>query len=272
MPRYGYATLNHSPLHGLPTCWEDHLEAAARAGFDAIAPDIFWLRALEAEGIALERIADGLRDRGLACMEISGLAIGDDARTASELEENLRYSRVLAAEFVNTRVVVPVDDAVARRLQHCAVELRTKGAAEGGTGIALEFSSGSQLRSIGETRALIEAAGVGGVGVTIDTWHFFNHPDGPDWAALEALPSERLANLQVSDGVPLGADAFWEATMNQRRIPGEGGFALDRLAEHLRARGFDGAIVLEVLNAEQRARSLADYAADSLRGAKRFFG
>ena len=60
--------------------------------------------------------------------------------------------------------------------------------------------------------------------------------------------------------------------MNQRRIPGEGGFALDRLAEHLRKRGFDGAIVLEVLNAEQRARPLADYAADSRRGAKRFFG
>jgi sugar phosphate isomerase/epimerase len=60
--------------------------------------------------------------------------------------------------------------------------------------------------------------------------------------------------------------------MNQRRIPGEGTFDLPRLAALLRARGFDGAIVLEVLNAEQRVRPLADYAADSLRGAKRIFG
>ena len=272
MPRYGYATLNHSPLHGLPTQWEAHLEAAAGAGFEAIAPDIFWLRALESEGVPLERLADALRDHGLACMEISGLAIGDDARTASELEENLRYSRALSAELVNTRIVVPVDDDVVRRLRHCAVELRTKGAAAGGTGIALEFSSGSQLRSVGATRALIEAAGVGGVGVTIDTWHFFNHVEGPDWTALEALPLERLANLQVSDGVPHGPGQFWEATMNQRRLPGEGSFDLARLAALLRARGFDGAIVLEVLNAEQRARPIADYAADSLRSAKRIFG
>ena len=125
MPRYGYATLNHSPLHGLPTQWQAHLDAAAKAGFDAIAPDMFWLRALEAEGVTLEQIADGLRERGLACMEISGLAIGDDERTSSELEENLRYARALSAEFVNTRVVVPVDDEVARRLRACAVALRS---------------------------------------------------------------------------------------------------------------------------------------------------
>ena len=80
--------------------------------------------------------------------EHSGLAIGDDERTESELEENLRYSRTLSAEFVNTRIVVPVDDEVARRLRDCAVALRTQGAREGGTGIALEFSSGSQLRSV----------------------------------------------------------------------------------------------------------------------------
>ncbi len=272
MPRYGYATLNHSPLHGLPTQWQAHLDAAAAAGFDAIAPDIFWLRALEAEGVPLEQIADGLRERGLACMEISGLAIGDEERTASELEENIRYSRRLSAELVNTRVIVPVDGDVIRRLRDCAVALRTQGSREGGTGVALEFSSGSQLRGVPGARALIEAAGVPGVGVTIDTWHFFNHREGPDWSALDALPLELLANLQLSDGVPHAEGQFWDATMNQRRIPGEGSFPLARLAETLRARGFDGAIVLEVLNAEQRARSLADYAADSLRGARQIFG
>jgi sugar phosphate isomerase/epimerase len=272
MPRYGYATLNHSPLHGLPTRWQAHLDAAAAAGFDAIAPDIFWLRALEAEGVPLEQVADGLGARGLACMEISGLAIGDEERTAKELEENLRYSRLLSAEFVNTRVIVPIDGDVIRRLRDCAVALRSKGAPGGGTGIALEFSSGSQLRGVPGTRALIEAAGVDGVGVTIDTWHFFNHAEGPDWSALEALPLELLANLQLSDGVPHAEGQFWDATMTQRRMPGEGSFPLERLAQTLRARGFDGPIVLEVLSAEQRARSLADYAADSLRGARRIFG
>jgi len=272
MPRYGFATLNHSPLHGLPTQWQAHLDAAAAAGFDAIAPDIFWLRALEAEGVPLARIADGLRDRGLACMEISGLAIGDDARTASELDENVRYARALDAELVNTRLVVAVDDAVVGRLRACAKALRTKGARDGGTRIALEFSSGSQLRGVAESRALIEAAGEEGVGVTIDTWHFFNHAGGPDWAALEALPPALLANLQLSDGVPHAEGQFWDATMNHRRIPGQGGFPLDRLARHLATRGLDRPIVLEVLNADERKRPIAEHAADALRASRRLFG
>ena len=272
MPRYGAATLNHSPLHGLPTQWEAHLDAAARAGYEALAPDIFWLRALEAEGVALETVADGLRARGLACMEISGLAIGDDARTASELAENLRYARILSADFVNTRLIVPIDAQVVRRLRECAVALRNEGAPDGGTQIAMEFSNGSALDGVAGTRAFIEAAGEAGVGVTIDTWHFFTHPEGPDWKAVEALPLSLLANLQVSDGVPHAPGGFWEATMNQRRLPGEGGFDLPRLAGMLAAKGFDGAIVLEVLSAEQRARPLFDYARDSLVGAKRIFG
>ncbi|MBY0400711.1 sugar phosphate isomerase/epimerase [Myxococcota bacterium] len=273
MPRYGYATLNHSTFHGLPTQWESHLDAAATAGFDALAPDIFWLRSLEAEGVPLERIADGLRDRGLACMEISGLAIGDDARTKSELEENLRYARALSAKLMNTRLVVPVDDGVVRRLVECADALRTRGAREGGTRIALEFSSGSGLRGVAESRALIEASGRSGVGVTIDTWHFFNHAKGPDWGALEALPDAFLANLQLSDGVPHAEGDFWDATMNHRRLPGEGGFDLARLARHLEKRDFaEGAIVLEVLSAAQRERSLVDYARDSLQRARRIFG
>jgi len=273
MPRYGYATLNHSTYHGLPTQWEVHLDAAAAAGYDALAPDIFWLRSLEAEGVALARIADGLRDRGLGCMEISGLAIGDDALTAAELEENLRYARALDAELVNTRIVVPVDDAVARRLRECAAAFATRGAPSGGTRVALEFSSGSQLRGIPGSNALIEAAGgADGTGVTLDTWHYFNHADGPDWDAFEALPLSRLANLQLSDGVPHAPDRFWDATMNERRLPGEGGFDLGRLAGRLAARGFDGAIVLEVLCAEQRGRAPADYARDSLVAARRIFG
>lgn len=272
MPRYGQATLNHSTFHGLETRWEAHLDAAAAAGFDAIAPDVFWLRALEKEGVELERLSEGLRARGLACMEISGLAIGDDARTASELAENLRYARALDAELVNTRIVVPVDDEVVRRLRECAIALRSEGARAGGTQVALEFSSGSQLRGVSQTRALIEAAGEAGVGVTVDTWHFFNHAEGPDWAALEALPDALLANLQLSDGVPHAPERFWDATMHERRIPGEGGFELARLARHLAGRGFDGAIVLEVLSAEGRARSLADFATRCLQGARRIFG
>ena len=115
MPRFGLATLNHSPLHGLPTQWEAHLDAAAKAGFDAIAPDVFWLRQLEEEGVTLPVLRAGLESRGLACMEIAGIAIGEADATAAELDEHVRWSEALGAEFVNARVVEPVEDAIVDR-------------------------------------------------------------------------------------------------------------------------------------------------------------
>jgi len=271
MARFGLATLNHSPLHGLPTQWQAHLEAAAGAGFDALAPDVFWLRALEQEGVPLERIAAAMRDHGLACMELSGVAIGAAEDTQRELEENLRFARALDAELVNTRIVEPVDDGIRSRLKRCAVSFREQGATAGGTQVALEFSRGSKLNGLREARALLEAVDEPNVGITLDTWHFFLHPDGPDWDALESLPIEWLANVQLSDGVAYGEGEFADATMNRRRMPGAGDFDLARCAASLSARGFDGAIVLEVLNAAERERGLADFAADALRSARAAF-
>jgi sugar phosphate isomerase/epimerase len=271
MPRYGLATLNHSPLHGLPTQWEAHVDAAASAGFDALAPDIFWLRALEEEGVSLESLAARMRDRGLACMEISGIAIGSEERTERELAENLRYAKALDAEFVNTRLVEPLDEAVVARVKHAAIAFREEGGSSSGTRMALEFSRGSNLRGVTQARELIESIAEVGVGVTLDTWHFFLHPDGPDWNALETLPIEQLANIQLSDGVAYGEGEFGEATMNLRRMPGEGDFDLEKCAALLATRGFDGAVVLEVLSASDREQSLADFASESMRSTRHSF-
>ena len=271
MPRFGLATLNHSPLHGLPSQWENHLEAAASAGFDALAPDVFWLRALEKEGVTLERISAAMRSRGLACMEIAGLAVGSEELTARELEENVRYARALSAEFVNTRIVEKIDAAVIERVKASAIALREKGAQNGGTRVALEFSRGSKLNSLAAGSALVEAVEEEGIGVTLDTWHFFLHPEGPDWAGLESLDLGDLANVQLSDGVPYGEGEFGEATMNRRCLPGRGEFDLSRCAGMLGQRGFDGAVILEVLNAEERERPLTDYARDCLESAREKF-
>jgi sugar phosphate isomerase/epimerase len=265
MPRFGLATLNHSPLHGLPTQWEAHVDAAASAGFDALAPDIFWLRQLEEEGVALETVASRMRDRGLACMEIAGIAIGTEELTDRELAENLRYAKAFDAEFVNARILEPIDEAVVERVKRCAVAFREEGAADGRTRIALEFSRGTKLNGVAQTRELVEAVAEEGIGVTLDTWHFFLHPEGPDWTALEALPIDQLANVQLSDGVAYGEGEFGPATMDRRRMPGDGGFDLARTAGLLASRGFDGAVVLEVLSAEERARPLSEYAERAMR-------
>jgi len=264
MPRLGLATLNHSPLHGLPTQWEVHLDATAAAGFDAIAPDIFWLRALEAEGIALETIAAGLRERGLACMEIAGIAIGSEEQTTEETREQVRFAKVLSAEFINARITMPIDDAVLDRAIRCADAFGSVG-----TRIALEFSRGTKLNSVSTSQAFAERIGREGVGVTLDTWHFFLHPDGPEWSALEALPAALVANVQLSDGVPYAEGEFGSATMNERRLPGEGGFDLSRCASMLQARGLDVPVIVEVLNAAERENEIASFAARAMSATRR---
>ena len=255
MPRYSLATLNHSPLHDLPTQWEAHLDATAAAGFDAIAPDIFWLRALVAEGVSLETIAAALSDRGLACMEIAGIAIGGREETEIELAEQLRYAEALGAEFVNARVVAEVDTDVVTIARRCASEF-----ADVGTRLALEFSRGTKLNSVSDARSFAEAIEIEGVGVTLDTWHFFLRPEGVEWEALEALPASVCANVQLSDGVTYEEGAFGVATMDRRRLPGEGEFDLAGCASRLAARGLDLPVVVEVLNAEERAKPLDVFA------------
>ncbi|MFK7896291.1 MAG: sugar phosphate isomerase/epimerase family protein [Myxococcota bacterium] len=258
MPRFALATLNHSPLHGIPSQWSAHLDAAVEAGFDALAPDVFWLRALVEEGFALSTLSEEMKARDLSCMEIAGIAIGAPEATRAELEENLRYAEALEAEFVNARIVAPMDAAVVESFGQCVEAF-----AKVGTEVALEFSRGTTLQGIADARALIESASKGG-GVTLDTWHFFLAPSGPDWEALADLPLSQFANVQLSDGVPYPEGAFPKATMNERRMPGEGEFDFSRLAEVLREKEFDaegrGAIVVEVLNADWRARPLEGFA------------
>jgi sugar phosphate isomerase/epimerase len=272
MPRFGLATLNHSPLFGRPTEWQRHLDAAAEAGFDALAPDVFWLRALEAEGLPLEQLARGLEDRGLACMELAGIAIGTEEQTRPELEEALRHAEILGAEFVNARLVEAPGRATMDQLCRCAEAL-----ARVGTRVALEFSNGTQLAGVADTRVFIETAGAEGVGVTLDTWHFFLAravPLGrevPDWESFEALPLSLLANVQLSDGVDYGEGSFRDATMNERRVPGEGEFDLAGVAQRLRSKGFDGAVIVEVLNARLRGVALEAFAREVAVGARRWW-
>lgn len=200
-------------------------------------------------------------------MEVAGVALGSEEQTRPELEENLRYAKALEAEFVNARFLEEIDDAMIERLRACASAF-----GEVGTRVALEFSRGTKLRGVAHGQEVVAAAAAEGIGVTLDTWHFFLAPDGPDWAALEALPIESLANVQLSDGVAYEEGRFGKATMDERRLPGEGDFELERCARLLGDRGFDGAIVIEVLNAELRGLSVGEFAERAAASTREHFG
>ena len=102
--------------------------------------------------------------------------------------------------------------------------------------------------------------------------HFFLARDGPDWNALEALPVSELANVQLSDGVPFGDRAYFEATMNERLLPGQGEFDLARFARELKRMGFDGAVIVEVLNAQLRKAPIETFAQQAAETSRRWWG
>ena len=132
-------------------------------------------------------------------------------------------------------------------------------------------ASASALDTIGKTRDVVRRVGGPGrgVGVCVDSWHFFRGPDS--WAELEALPADELAYVQFNDALPLVSDDLMHETLHRRTAPGEGEFDLDRFCEVVRAKGYDGPVAVEVMSEPLRARGVEEYARAVLDGARRYW-
>ena len=95
----------------------------------------------------------------------------------------------------------------------------------GGYGIelAIEFYPPSQIRSLAEASAVIEAAGRSDIGVTLDLLHLMRAGEMPD--ALPVLAGAPVRIAQLCDGPPaIALDRIeWEAGI-ERMLPGTGSF------------------------------------------------
>lgn len=259
-----FATLNHSPVVGCDVPLLVQIAAAGAAGFDAMSPDVFSLRAHASAGGTWAQITDALASRDMTCSDIAGLNIEDDPdRTRRSAEQLLEIAHAIGAEWMQARVVAPVDD-VSRDLFEWCAELYTSA----GIGLGVEFSPATEVRSIDEASALLQPLRTTArVGVIVDTWHFFR--TGAPWSQLEALAASDVALVQLADGPHLlhtGADAA-SAALHGRRLPGEGEFDLDAVARWLHASGYQGAISVEVLSAVDRGRPVDEFARRAHRAA-----
>ncbi len=89
-----------------------------------------------------------------------------------------------------------------------------------------------------------------GMGVLIDSWHFFRGDSS--WDQLTAVPLDRIAYVQFSDAPPPASEDGIHETMHRRVMPGEGTFELGRFAAVLLDRGWAGLVSAEVLSAGLR--------------------
>ena len=261
MTHFGLATLNHSPLFELALDLPHWIEVAAAQGYAGMAPDVFSLRAYQQAGKPLEALGEQLASLGLRCFEISGLNVGEEDSTQQELDELIGMAAALKSEFMTTRIVLPVDDAICARVAGCEARLL-----EVGCRVGLEFSAGSELHSIDEARHFIERAGLRAAGIVIDSWHFFR--TGAPWAELEGLPVAQLAYVQLSAGKAESTESAPRETLDARLLPGRGDFDLKRFVAALDTLAFRGPVCLEVLNAQLRSQGPEHYASACLQSAR----
>jgi sugar phosphate isomerase/epimerase len=205
---------------------------------------------------------------GLGMLALQDLSINDDLAAVEALARTkVETAAALGARYLQAGITATIDDKVI-----AATQAADRICRDAGMELALEFLPFLPLASIGQTHDLLNAAGMTGRNFVVDTWHFFNGPDGQSgdegWAALRGIPVDRIAFVQFNDHGALESDDLLTETIEKRLMPGEGTFDLKQFVACLRASGFDGIVGTEMISratryqpVEQVARRLMETAA-----------
>jgi sugar phosphate isomerase/epimerase len=240
------------------------VDAAAAAGFDGFSVDIWTLRRHLAEGGTLQGLADALSAAGLPCLEVQALVVTDDpAETRAAAEEMAEAASVLGPTVVMGGFPGPPTDQAVANLAD-AVSLLAPG-----TTVGIEFLPTLAVDDIPKARELVARAGLPGVGVVVDAWHFFHGPS--TWDDLDALPVEEIAFVQFSDHPALESDDLGSEMLRRRTFPGDGVLDLTRFSSTLRAKGFGGIVGVEIISEPLRALGYAEFARRARESAARYW-
>jgi sugar phosphate isomerase/epimerase len=200
-------------------------ETAARGGCSGIClflhpmAELPAMPGFELIGDTAERRAtrDAMRAGGVTLDLVYPFTVA--GRTAVEtFEQALETAAWLGGRLAN---VLCYDREPVRRLDKLAALADLAGGYD--IDLAIEFYSPSQVRSLGEAFATIEALGRTDVGATLDLLHLVRAGEAAIAAPLLADPRIRIA--QLSDGpATISLDWIeWEAGIERLR-PGEGAF------------------------------------------------
>lgn len=246
----------------------DVISAAAACGYGAAGlrisgrhPGDPW-PSVDGDADALRKVRKSAAAAGVRISSVSGYYLTPQTRI-EHLLANVDAARELGAPLIAQGCFERDPARVAALLRDYAAA-----AEQAGVRIALEFMPMSELKSLGETAAVIAPSGAGNVGLLIDALHLAR--SGATAADLAALDPASIYLTQLCDApaqLAPGSTLFEEA-MSGRMLLGEGGLDLAGL---VRALPPQAEIELETpvvshagFSPEQRARHAAD-------AAQRFF-
>ena len=254
---FGYC-LNTSTIRGNNLDIVNVVNAAAKAGFQAIEP---WIRELDdytSKGGALKDLGKRIADAGLTvegAIAFNSFLDDDDARRAASMEK-LKVDMDKVAQIGGTRIAVPPGSPknAAVSLDNAAKYYRE--ALELGEKMAVQpllelWGIHPVLGPLSHGIYVTVAAGRPDASLLLDIFHLYK--SGTPFAALKQINGASLHIMHLND-YPRAADA---STLNDgnRIYPGDGVAPLRQILRDLRDNGFRGYLSLELFNKEYWAKS-----------------
>lgn len=257
-------TLSGSPVFQPPRfSFADRVAAAAKAGFAAIGIAVEDYIACHERGVSDAEMRRILDDHGIAAAEIEFLTgwweEGERGERPRAVEERIYQaadafgSRHMNVGCAGERGSLPPPEKVAAKFGDLCDR-----AAKHGLLVALEFLPWSDIPDVAAAGAIVGEAGRANGGILIDTWHYFRGAADP--AQVRAVPPEKFFLIQFDDADAERMGSWMEDTTDRRRLPGEGAFDLAGFIRMLDAVGVVAPFSVEILSAEQRARTVEEAA------------
>lgn len=219
-----HLSLEHLTAWGLAPL--EFIDLAADLGCEAVS--LFVLAPMPSEPAPafvedrglLRACRQRLDDRGVRLNALEVFPLAQDTRVA-DFEAGLEAGAELGGRMATVIVFDPDRARVIDRLGAFAELARRFGIVAN-----VEFIARSELRSLPDAISLVRAVGAPGLGIVVDSLHWTR--SGGTAAQLAALDPALLGHVQFCDGpaqmaleLQLEHEGF-----RQRRIPGEGEFAL----------------------------------------------
>lgn len=253
--------LDHLSLPDLTALELVHV--AAQAGFSRVS--LFALplplgpyRDLVADTAARREVVQALQADGLRVGIVEPFMI-DPAPDWDVLER----LAALTAELGGTVNALAFDDDASRLADAMG---RLAGIARAsGTRLTIEGFTLSRVRTPAEALSLAEVCGAD-VGVTVDCLHVMRTVGS--WDAVAALPPERIAHVQLCDGLRAAPADLGREAIAGRLPPGEGEFDVRALLPLVPA---SANLAVEAPLAETAGRSAAERAAGLMAAARGLF-
>lgn len=269
--KFRYA-LNTSTLRGHKLSLLEEIEIAAKAGYDGVEPWIDELDRYVAEGGSLPELGRRIQDGGLKVENAIGffnwITEEEEARRAG-LEEAKRNLEMVA-QIGGKLLAAPPFGATDRSdvdLLQAATRYRELLQVSEGTGVTpvLELWGFSRtLSRLGEVALVAVESGRPDACLLLDVYHLYKGGSGIE--GLRLLRGEGIALFHINDyPATLGRAEITDA---DRVFPGDGAAPLAELLATLRTIGYQGALSLELFNAEYYQRDPRQVAAEGLEKVK----